>query len=383
MPMEPGPTPVAVPTRGPSTRTVLIALAAGLALIVGAGIMGGDMGSSSPEGSHPRAAVLSAPPPPTPVQSVAPSAPPVPSATPSATWTPVLLHVTGQTVVHGIWCAGGWCRYDGYIGTSEERLPGCYLMQTAGGNETGTWGTMAMASTCVEGLSAGMFEATVSWLGEWFTAGPRPVASGDAGPSALWPVDTIWLNGVGEHQGLSAVLRIGDTGQVDGWLFPTPVQSVAPSARPIPSASPRTAGTPELVRVAGVATRESYECPLTGCSFYGAFKTGDPRLPGCYVLQLAGGTGNGTWGVVALARQCRSGFDPGPFEATVTWQGEWFTTGPRPWALDDSVAGESTLWPVDIIWLHGLGEREGLSAVMRIGETGQIDGWLFATPPRP
>lgn len=134
--------------------------------------------------------------------------------------------MTGQTSDLGIMCAGhDWCQFFGYIGTSEERLPGCYVLQAAGGSETGTWGTMEMASTCVEGFDASMFEATVSWRGEWFTAGPRHVRPGDAGHSALWPVDAIRLHGLGEHKGLSVVLRIDGTGQVDGWLFPTPHQA--------------------------------------------------------------------------------------------------------------------------------------------------------------
>jgi hypothetical protein len=201
---------------------VLVALAAGLALIVGVGILSSETGSSSPGGSSPPAAVLGGPRTPTLVQWAATTAPPIPPLR-----DPRLVHVAGQTFDQGSMCVGDdWCQFFGDLGTSNERLPGCYLLQAAGASENGTWGTMELASTCVEGFDASKFEATVSWRGEWFTAGPRHVrpGAGDAVGLALWPVDTIWLQGLGEHKGLSAVLRIDGTGQVDGWLFPMPQQ---------------------------------------------------------------------------------------------------------------------------------------------------------------
>ena len=87
--MEPGLTPVAVPTRGPSIRTVLIALGAGLALIVGVGILG--KGAETPPCGPPLpAAIIAATPPATPQPTSTLRATPEPPATtePSVTEPP-------------------------------------------------------------------------------------------------------------------------------------------------------------------------------------------------------------------------------------------------------------------------------------------------------
>lgn len=87
--MEPGLTPVAVPTRGPSTRTVLVALGAGLALIVGVGILGN--GAAPPPGGPPLpAAIIAATPYATPTPTSTLRATPEPLATtePSVTDPP-------------------------------------------------------------------------------------------------------------------------------------------------------------------------------------------------------------------------------------------------------------------------------------------------------
>ena len=75
--MEPGLTPVAVPTRGPSARMVLVALGAGLALIVGVGVLGKSTDTSLPASPLP-AAIAPAAPGATPTLSLTPS--PTPQA---------------------------------------------------------------------------------------------------------------------------------------------------------------------------------------------------------------------------------------------------------------------------------------------------------------
>ncbi len=87
--MEPGLTPVAVPTRGPSTRTVLIALGACLVLIVGVGILG--KGAAPPPCGAPLpAAIIAATPHATPTPTSTLRATPEPLATtePSVTEPP-------------------------------------------------------------------------------------------------------------------------------------------------------------------------------------------------------------------------------------------------------------------------------------------------------
>ena len=64
------------------------------------------------------------------------------------------------------------------------------------------------------------------WKGEWFTSGPRPVRPDGFNQAGVYPVDTIWLNGVSSYdsnyEGLSAVLRMVDNTHVDGWIYTTP-----------------------------------------------------------------------------------------------------------------------------------------------------------------
>jgi hypothetical protein len=162
----------------------------------------------------------------------------------------------------------------------------------------------------------------------------------------------------------------------------TPWDEIA-SASAVPSASRSASGTPEIAHVTGEIVEQGGTCTRGWCRFDGRLSTSDGRLPRCYVLQTAGGTTAVTWGTVALASAFSAGWVPGPLKGTVTWEGEWLAAGTRPSALDDAGISPSVLGPVDAIWLHGLGEYKGLSAVLRISPAGQIDGWVFPTPPQP
>lgn len=404
--MSTPPTPLTpVPVGGPRSWLALAAIVLALCVVVGVGVLGRQTGaqqSPTPIASSVAAVPSSSVAAPTPTVVPAPatqgrpawtpwagtaSAFPGPSATPSVPGTPEIVRVSGMADAQVVTCTPGRCSFNGWLSTTEGRLAGCFSLQTAGANGTGTWGAATLAGPSCAAWVPGPLKGPATWQGEWLTVGSRPwaLAYTDLGPSWLWPVDTIWLHGLGEHEGLSAVLRIDASGQIDGWLFPTPVQSVATSAPAVPSARPSTTGTPEIVPVTAQAGGRGVACGPTRCRLDGAITQSAGRLPGCFLFQTAGGTETGSWGTAALASTCVSGwgFDLHPFEATESWRGEWFTAGPRQSGLDVSVAGPSWLWPVDSIWLHGVGEQDGLSAVLWIGDTGQIDGWLFPTPPQP
>jgi hypothetical protein len=72
----------------------------------------------------------------------------------------------------------------------------------------------------------GISPHTMTWQGEWFTSGPRPVRPDGFSQAGVYPVDTIWLHGVRSYdsnfEGLSAVLRMADDAHLDGWIYPTP-----------------------------------------------------------------------------------------------------------------------------------------------------------------
>ena len=86
LPMEPGLTPAAVPTRGASTRTVLVALGAGLALIVGVGILG--KGAAPPCNPPLPAAIIAATPHATPTPTLRATPEPLATTEPSVTEPP-------------------------------------------------------------------------------------------------------------------------------------------------------------------------------------------------------------------------------------------------------------------------------------------------------
>jgi hypothetical protein len=94
-------------------------------------------------------------------------------------------------------------------------------MKPVGSNKDATWGTIRFYQN--EGcnwmpLSAG----SDVWDGQWLTSGPRPVLAKGFDQSALYPVDTISLQGVHANAGLSAVLQMTDSAHVDGWIYTTP-----------------------------------------------------------------------------------------------------------------------------------------------------------------
>ena len=146
-----------------------------------------------------------------------------PSATPDGVQGPVQVTGTLNTVHggHATECVFPFCKFDSTIVASDDRLTGNYELTPTGSTTAGTWGTIMVCEAfyCIPGTDPG---GDPSWEGQWFTAGDRAVEAWQVDYDALYPVDTIWLNGLAENEGLSAVLRMEDPSHVEGWIFPTP-----------------------------------------------------------------------------------------------------------------------------------------------------------------
>lgn len=217
-------------TRITTFAAVAVAVAVGLA-VVGGGALMLSRGPGNPPvvpGSSPTSSALTSAPSASPARTVT-AAPE--TARPSGDQG--LVHVTSAVYAgtdYGYACGGSfWCRFDATIEASDHRLSGCYVLQPTGATTAGTWGTVAFyqGTSCAWDLPTA---DKMTWDGEWFTAGSRPVQSG-TDPSAIYPVDTVWLHGRGDNEGLSAVLRLWGDGSggafvlhMEGWTFPTQPQ---------------------------------------------------------------------------------------------------------------------------------------------------------------
>ncbi len=215
-------------------RTSLAFAAMALVIVSGlAGAVGGTLlanrGQGNPVAAGPSPATVAAP-----SATAAASAASAPTALPTAvaptpTPTPITmapLHVTGTQSPLAPWPCGTYCPFSATVHSSDSRLAGCYIMTPAGSTTAGTWGTIAFYQEDPCNSSQGISPHTMTWQGEWFTSGPRPVRPDGFNQAGVYPVDTIWLHGVSSfdsnYEGLSAVLRMTDNTHVDGWIYTTP-----------------------------------------------------------------------------------------------------------------------------------------------------------------
>jgi len=65
-------------------------------------------------------------------------------AAPSPSAIGGLVQVNGGADIPRTICTPSWCRFISDIVANDARLSGCYVLQTAGGTATGTWGTVAV-----------------------------------------------------------------------------------------------------------------------------------------------------------------------------------------------------------------------------------------------
>ena len=162
------------------------------------------------------------------MNTASPTATPLPSIA-APTPTPVSLaplHVTGTQNPLAPWPCGTYCPFSATVHASDSRLAGCYIMTPAGSTTVGTWGTIAFYQQDPCNSAMGISPHTMTWQGEWFTSGRRPVRPDEFNQAGVYPVDTIWLHGVASYdsnyEGLTAVLRMTDNTHVDGWIYTTP-----------------------------------------------------------------------------------------------------------------------------------------------------------------
>jgi hypothetical protein len=131
------------------------------------------------------------------------------------------LHVTGtQSPTTGLACET-YCWIGAIVKASDLRLSGCYVMKPVGSTKDATWGTI----TFYQRESCGwmpLSPGSDTWDGQWLTAGSRPVLAKGFNQSAVYPVDTISLQGTHANVGLSAELRMTDAAHLDGWIYTTP-----------------------------------------------------------------------------------------------------------------------------------------------------------------
>lgn len=125
-------------------------------------------------------------------------------------------------------CGGAWCQYTSIFVATDPRLSGCLELQSAVGATDWTWeGLWGVAAVFPSGrcgylpMSDTMSREAMSWEGEWFTGGPRQQRFSDD-PDAVYPVDTVWLHGRGQNEGLTAVLQVTSPASFEGWIFETP-----------------------------------------------------------------------------------------------------------------------------------------------------------------
>ncbi len=278
---------------------------------------------------------------------------------------------------------GSYCDFSADILATNDRLSGCYILQPTGYTGDGVWGNAAFYDAPCP-YSTARPGSEMTWAGEWFTAGWRPAITfgtdlGDSAVRALYPVDRAWLHGLGENTGLTAVLTIQDAGQIDGWIFPTPEPVAIParsgsspsaSGRPAESSAPIVSPVHVTSTYSGASWGGASSADLGPWFFAQPLATND-RLSGCSVLQPATTL---NWGSASF-------YDAGcswgtlPSGQLITWEGEWFASSPD---THDAIP-----YPVDSVWLHGRGGNEGLSAILTMPAAGEIDGWIFPTPPTP
>jgi hypothetical protein len=266
-PPAPSLAPVENRGRGPSARVALGLVTAALVALVGISLVGqsggrpGQQAAGGGPTASPVAAASQAPSATPLVSSSSPQPAQAPSASPTAppSGASGAVHVTSGTVSGwGFACAGeagsSYCLYTADIVASDDRLSGCYILLPTGSSAAATWGTFTVYRDTNCGFGFRLPKDKVVWDGEWFTAGSRAAVFLRGGDDAIYPVDTIWVRGRGENEGLSAVLRIWGDGtgdsfrpHVEGWIFPTQLPPSAANTVPgavSPAQTPRPAPTP-------------------------------------------------------------------------------------------------------------------------------------------
>jgi hypothetical protein len=166
------------------------------------------------------------------------------------------------------------------------------------------------------------------------------------------------------------------------------VLSVAPSAiaqDAPPSPAGNGADRPPIVQVTGskglIDGMGGYGvqgCGSRFCGFDATIVASDERLTGDYMLRLSDDhAGDGSVGSILV---CKPGRCPWSDAGDPSWEGEWITTTELSLPTQESTTFEV---PLTTVWLHGLAENEGLSAVLRLGPGWVLEGSLFRTPEAP